>query len=185
MNPSAARTSSASRCFVASDFVTLQRELVALIPELRRRATRLSHDPILAEDLVQDTLVRALKFAGQHEQGTNVRAWAFQILFSVFVTRYRRLRRDKRARSLLRLDPCAWTVPSSFGAPDSGVSLTSKTQRELDALPPSFRVVIELVDLRDLSYREAAAHLGVPVGTVMSRVHRGRKLLSAQLAEAA
>ena len=115
-------------------------------------------------------------------QGTNLRAWAQQILFSVFVTRYRRTRRERNALRSLASDPCAWTAPEAFRAPDAEVSLTRTTRARIDALPVGFRSVIELVDLEQQSYREAADHLGVPVGTVMSRLHRGRRLLAEQLA---
>jgi RNA polymerase sigma-70 factor (ECF subfamily) len=161
---------------------SLRDALVALVPELRGRAMRLTGNAALADDLVQDSMERALRFSGQYEQGTNLRAWAFQILFSVFVTRYRRQRRERNALRLLSSDPCAWTVPSSNPSPDVNASLMPSTQEKLDALPDGFRSVIVLVDLESRSYREAAVELGLPLGTVMSRLHRGRKLLAAQLA---
>jgi len=170
---------------VAHDLAGLGRGLVELVPELRGRACRLCGDPTTAEDLVQDTVERALKFASQYERGTNLRAWVYQILFSVFVTRYRRSRREKNALRSLASDPCAWTTPSHFASPEVGASLSPTAKGKLDALPETFRVVLKLVDLDDLTYREAASELGVPVGTVMSRLHRGRKLLASQLQEAA
>lgn len=174
-----------TRTLVAHDDVTLGRALVELLPELRGRACRLCGDPVVAEDVAQDTIERALKFKSQYERGTNLRAWVYQILFSVFITRYRRSRRDKTAMRSLAADPCAWTMPERFATPDASVSLTSSTQRTFDALPETFRVVLKLVDLDELTYREAATELGVPVGTVMSRLHRGRKLLATQLQQAA
>jgi len=170
---------------VAHDVKELARGLVTLTPELRGRACRLCGDSTLAEDIVQDTVERALKFAAQYERGTNLRAWVYQILFSVFVTRYRRQRRERNALRNLATDPCAWTMPERFAAPDATAPLLPKTQSTLDALPETFRSVLKLVDLDELTYREAANELGVPVGTVMSRLHRGRKLLASQLAEAA
>jgi RNA polymerase sigma-70 factor (ECF subfamily) len=164
---------------------SLERGLVELLPELRGRACRLCGDPTTADDIVQDTVERALKFAKQYERGTNLRAWVYQILFSVFITRYRRSRRDKNALRVLASDPCAWTVPERFSAPDACVALTATTQVKLDALPETFRIVLKLVDLDERTYREAAHELGVPVGTVMSRLHRGRKLLASQMQEAA
>jgi RNA polymerase sigma-70 factor (ECF subfamily) len=170
---------------VAHDEESLQRGLVELVPELRGRACRLAGDPVTADDIVQDTIERALRFGAQYERGTNLRAWVYQILFSVFVTRYRRSRRERNALKNLAGDPCAWTMPERFAGPDRTVSLTTTTQRTLDELPETFRSVLKLVDLDELTYREAATELGVPVGTVMSRLHRGRKLLASQLAEAA
>ena len=157
--------------------------LAALIPDLRGRALRLTRgDAALADDVVQDAVERALRFSAQYQPGTNLRAWALQILFSVFVTRYRRARRDKNAMRALMQDPCAWTMPESFSAPDSQAELTPSIRAQLDALPEGFRSAVMLVDLGEHSYREAADHLGVPVGTVMSRLHRGRKMLAAKLA---
>jgi RNA polymerase sigma-70 factor, ECF subfamily len=167
---------------VAHDLESLRRGLVSLLPDLRVRALRLAGDRATADDLVQDTIERALRFAGQYAPGTNLRAWAQQILFSVFITRYRRSRRERNALRNLSADPCAWTQPETFAAPDAAVALTRSTRERLDALPSGFRAVIELVDLEERSYRDAAEKLGVPVGTVMSRLHRGRRLLAEGLA---
>ena len=158
-----------------------QRELVRLLPELRGRAMRLVGDASRADDLVQDTFERALRFQGQYQAGSNLRAWAGQVLFSVFVTRYRRIRRERNALRVLAQDPCAWTTPEPL-APQVPVGLSSRTEAKLAALPEAFRDGVVLVDLAEHSYREAADALGVPVGTVMSRLHRGRKLLAAELA---
>jgi RNA polymerase sigma-70 factor (ECF subfamily) len=178
-------SSTPKRPLVTHDQEGLERGLVALVPELRGRACRLSGDPVTADDVVQDTIERALRFAKQYERGTNLRAWVYQILFSVFVTRYRRSRRDRNALRALAADPCAWTIPDRPPSPEVHVSLTAGTRQKLDALPETFRSVLKLVDLDELTYREAATELGVPVGTVMSRLHRGRRLLAAQLEQAA
>lgn len=161
----------------------LTNALVALLPDLRTRALRLCRDPALADDVVQDTFERALRFSATFVEGTQPRAWAMQILFSVFVTRWRRRRRERRALEKLGADPCAWTTPSGFAAPDAGNGAwLPGTRRTFDALPERFRTVLVLVDLERQSYRDAAQTLGVPIGTVMSRVHRARKLLGAELA---
>lgn len=170
---------------VATDQSSLHRGLAELVPELRGRACRLCGDPTTADDIVQDTIERALRFAAQYERGTNLRAWVYQILFSVFVTRYRRARREKNALRVLAFDPCAWTMPERFASPDAQLRLSPRANAELDALPEAFRKVVVLVDLDEMSYREAALKLGVPVGTVMSRLHRGRRLLASQLQAAA
>lgn len=171
-----------SRPVVATSRIELRTGLITLVPELRGRALRLAGNMAAAEDLVQDTIERALKFADQYQLGTNLRAWAFQILFSVFVTRYRRTRRERNALRILANDPCAWTQPDARPVnPD----LMRGARRKLDALPTGFRQVVELVDLEERSYREAADTLGVPVGTVMSRLHRGRKMLAEAMREAA
>lgn len=161
----------------------LQLSLIELVPALRARAIRLSADRVAAEDLVQDTIERALRFRDQYERGTNVRAWAFQILYSVFISGWRRRRREKNAVMRLASDPCAWTLPRGGSAPDAGPgALMRATRRKLDALPAGYRAVVVMVDLEERSYRDAARELGVPVGTVMSRLHRARKLLAEQMA---
>jgi RNA polymerase sigma-70 factor (ECF subfamily) len=166
----------------ARDLAELRAGLVELWPEMRARALRLSRDPALADDLAQEAVERALRFAPQYERGTNLRAWALQILFSVFVTRWRRRRRERRALEKLASDPCAWTVPASFGAPDAGRgAMLRSTRRQLAELPDGYRDVVVLVDLERWTYRDAARELGVPVGTVMSRLHRARKALAAQM----
>ncbi len=173
-----------SAAIIAHDSKSFDQNLVRLVPELRGRALRLAGNAATADDLVQDTIERALRFRAQYEMGTNLRAWAYQILFSVFVTRYRRGRRDKNALRDLASDPNAWTRPSHAAAPcDFG--LTPTTRKKLDSMPPAFSAVIEIVDLEERTYREAAERLGIPVGTVMSRLHRGRKLLAAEMSEAA
>jgi RNA polymerase sigma-70 factor (ECF subfamily) len=166
---------------VAADEHELHAGLVALVPRLRARALRLCGDAAAADDIVQDTLERALRFSSQYERGTNLAAWAYQVLFSVFVTRWRRRRRERKALTRLASDPCAWTVPASFAAPDVGSgAMTAATWRTLETLPAGFLAVVVLVDLEQRSYHDAAVTLGVPVGTVMSRLHRGRKLLASK-----
>jgi len=170
---------------VAHTPAELRRGLEKLAPELRCRALRLTKDPVLADDVVQDALVRALTFESQYRVGTNLRAWAYQILFSVFVTRYRRSRREKNALRHLSTDLGAWTHNDAFGSPEEKSTLTKATTERLSALPAGFRAVIEKVDLGDATYREAASELGLPLGTVMSRLHRGRRMLAEAMVEPA
>jgi len=158
----------------------LSLRLGSLLPELRRRALRLCHNPQVADDLVQDTVERALRFFHQYEPDTNLHAWLSRILFSVFVSRCRRQKRERRALETLGNDPSTWAVPAP-SVTQSGLSASA--ERALEAIPAQFREAVELVDLSDLSYRDAATRLGVPLGTVMSRLHRGRKLLAERLAE--
>jgi RNA polymerase sigma-70 factor (ECF subfamily) len=157
---------------------SLRRALPALVPMLRARALRLSRDGSAADDLVQDTLERALRFASTFEPDTNLRAWMHKILMSVFVSRCRRLRRERRALDWLASDPCAWT---NADGPVEQPALLPSVEGAIDRLPPQFACVIRLVDLGEHSYKDAAARLGVPVGTVMSRLFRGRQLLAAAL----
>lgn len=157
----------------------LRSALVAFTPDLFARALRLSRNPAVAEDLVQDTVERAMRFESHFIPGTNARAWLFQILFSVFITRCRRSRREQRALGSLAADPCAWTTPEALTPTLS--RLTPALSAQLAQLPDPFRRAVELVDLEELSYKDAADRMGVPVGTVMSRLHRGRKLLASAL----
>ncbi len=180
----ARRSSPRSPAAVAYDEGELRAGLVDLVPQLRRRALGLCGDGAAADDLVQDAIERALRFESQYERGTNLRAWALQVLFSVFVTRWRRCRRERAALSRLAVDPCAWTTPAGLASPDAGEgALTRSTRRTLDALPTGFRAVVVMVDLEQRSYLDAARELGVPVGTVMSRLHRARRLLAGKMAD--
>jgi RNA polymerase sigma-70 factor (ECF subfamily) len=155
--------------------------LCQLVPGLRARALHLAGNAAQADDLVQDTIERALRFEAQFVSGSSLRAWATSILFSVFVTRFRRARRERTALRVLAGDPNAWTLPDDH-RPDAYVALTRSTTASLDALPPGFKAAIEMVDVEGQTYRDAAGALGVPVGTVMSRLHRGRRMLKESLA---
>ena len=152
--------------------------LMAYWPDLYSRALRLARDEAIAEDVVQDTVERALKFEGYYEPNSNLKAWLQRILLSVFFTRCRRLRRERRALENLTHDPCAWTVPER---PAETRALSPSVERALASIPRHFRQAVELVDLSELSYRDAAAIIGAPLGTVMSRLHRGRKMLAETL----
>lgn len=150
--------------------------------DLYARALRLCRNRDDADDLVQETTLRALRFSTTFEPGSNARAWLFQILFSVFVSDCRRRRRQRRAFDAVRADPNAWLKPV---AEPAFMGLLPPLKSALSGLSPSYAAVIKLVDLERLSYREAAERLNVPVGTVMSRLHRGRRALAAAVAEPA
>jgi RNA polymerase sigma-70 factor (ECF subfamily) len=172
----------------AAQLQSVRSALPEMIPTLRVRARRLARNDSIADDLVQDTVERALRFESSFRPGTNLRAWLQQILFSVFVTRCRRQRRERRALDSLTTDPCAWTHRDA--GPEMQ-SLTPRVKGAIESLPAQFASVIRLVDIGELSYKDAAVTLGVPVGTVTSRLFRGRRLLASalrdehQLAEAA
>jgi RNA polymerase sigma-70 factor, ECF subfamily len=158
----------------------LRDELSAHLPGLRARALKLCQNRSEAQDLVQDTIERALRFESRYRPGTNLRAWLQQVLFSVFVTRCRRSRRERRALDRLTSDPCAWMRHDP--APEMR-SLSRRVEDAIEGLPSQFSAVVRLVDIDQHSYKDAADRLGVPVGTVMSRLFRGRRLLASALGE--
>ncbi|MBW2457945.1 MAG: RNA polymerase sigma factor [Deltaproteobacteria bacterium] len=160
----------------------VRRGLTTLRSGLYARALKLSRSPAMADDIVQDTMVRALRFATQYRAGTNLKAWVFQVLMSVFLTGCRRQKLERKALDHLTKDPCAWVKRD---APNVMRSLSARPARALASLPDGYRSAVQLVDIDDLSYREAAERLGVPVGTIMSRLHRGRKILAAELTDQA
>lgn len=158
--------------------LSFRREVEAQVPKLLPRAMQLCRNQPDAQDLMQDTVERALRFEHQFAMGSNLKAWLHQVLYSVFVTRCRSRGRERRALDRLGSDPCAWTQAD---APPQFSSLTPRLAQAVDSLPEPFRQVLLLVDLGDYSYQEAADALAVPIGTVMSRLHRGRRMLSARL----
>ncbi|HEX4475084.1 MAG TPA: RNA polymerase sigma factor [Polyangiaceae bacterium] len=152
--------------------------IAPLLPSLEARALRLSRSHTEAEDLVQETVVRALRFESSFEPGTNLRAWLSQILHSIFISGCRRRTRERSALARFAGDPNL----TAQSAPAPVLYLVSnEVDRALRALPGKFLRVVELVDLSDLSYREAADELGIPVGTVMSRLFRARRMLEESL----
>ena len=153
-----------------------------LLPQLRLRALKLCRDRDAAEDLLQETALRALTFESSYTADTNLKAWLYQILFSVFITRCRRGRRSGRFLAEHAADPNLWCTAAEPARPNEGLS--PPVQQAIRTLPQQFGQVVVLVDLQELSYGEAAAELGVPIGTVMSRLHRGRRLLASRLAPA-
>lgn len=154
---------------------------------LYRTALRLTHNRADAEDVVQETFLRGFRSFDRFNPGTNCRAWLFTILRNVFLNRIRR-----EGREVPESEP-AWdssresaTAPAAAGAnPEEEFFQTvlhGDVDRALKALPLPFREAVVLVDLEGLSYREAAEVLGCPLGTVMSRLSRGRHLLRQALA---
>jgi len=144
-------------------------QVVALIPRLRRYARALAGDRAGADDLVQDTLERALNKFHLWKRGTDLRAWLFTVMHNVHVNQIR------SRRELLTLDAEALELPVR-AAHDASLEARD-VERALLRLPMEQREVLLLVVLEDLSYEEAAVALGIPIGTVMSRLSRGREKL--------
>lgn len=152
----------------------LVRAIVRCMPRLRRQGIGLCRDTTEAEDLLQETMVKALQNLDQFRSGTEPGPWLSRILRNTF------LNTRRKARTSLRLlDEYRYFKVIRDGKPgrDPDYFLVDRILEALWDIPPDFRRCIELCDLSDLSYREAAGRLGIPIGTVMSRLHRGRRLL--------
>lgn len=147
--------------------------LRALIPRLRRFARSLVHEPAAADDLVQGTLERALTHGGTRHTPDALQSWLFSILYRQFVDEHRRGQRWRRLAQLFGGGE-ADTAPSAERVASAHASLAA-----FDTLPSEQRALLLLVSVEGFSYREVADTLGVPVGTVMSRLARARQALRA------
>ncbi len=154
-------------------------------------ALRLTKNERDAEDLVQDTCMRAFRFFDKFERGTNMKAWLFKILTNTFINRYRRKVKERNVVEGSERDAVHERFISrdatDFAAnPEQYLFdrlLSDDVLRAIDGLPIDFRLVVILADLQEFSYKEIAEILDCPVGTVMSRLFRGRKLLQKTLRE--
>jgi RNA polymerase sigma-70 factor (ECF subfamily) len=149
-------------------------EILPCVPDLSRTALRLARGTTLADDLVQETLARAWQARASFRPGTNARAWTHRILFNTYINYYRKKKREREALDELRASS---RVSDSAAHDEFGDEVIAA----LRGLRPEFREAVELVDVRELSYQDAADQLACPVGTVMSRLHRGRKRLRSAL----
>ena len=170
------RRSSSSR----GDDAEFARAALSHIDSLYGTALRLTRRAADAEDLVQDTYLKAFRSAHQFEPGTNLKAWLFTILHNTF----RNIRRHD-GRSPVDVDSEAVERAANDGEADlspeqilSRQTLDADLQGALDALPEAFRQAVWLRDVEELTYAEMAQVLDVPIGTVMSRISRGRRALS-------
>ncbi|MGE5459427.1 MAG: sigma-70 family RNA polymerase sigma factor [Solirubrobacterales bacterium] len=167
-----------------------ERDVVPLLPNLYSAALRLTRNPTDAEDLVQEAYLRAYRGFGGFEEGTNLRAWMYRILTNTFINAYRKKQREPITVQDDEVED--WFLFDRLGA--SGVEASAESevldclpdedvQRALEALPEGFRMAVLLADVEGFSYKEIAEILDVPIGTVMSRLHRGRKALQKALWE--
>jgi RNA polymerase sigma-70 factor (ECF subfamily) len=157
---------------------------------LYRTALRMTRSEADAEDLVQETYIRAFRFRDQFTLGTNMKAWLFRILTNTFINTYRRKAAQPEVTDLEGVDEFSLyrrmaddRAASSSPDPETellkGVVDTEVTDA-LEELPEKFRTTV-LLDVEGFSYKEIAEMLGIPIGTVMSRLHRGRKFLQKRL----
>ncbi len=161
--------------------MTFEAEALGAVDSLYRTALRLTRSPADAEDLVQDTYLKAFRAADRFEPGTNLRAWLFTILHNTARNRAR-----DRAREAVTVDSEIVEAAADSGVRGSGDTpeslllrdtLGPELQAAIDALPDAFRQAVWLRDVEEFSYAEIARMLDIPPGTVMSRISRGRRML--------
>lgn len=176
----------ASRDHIDSIF---ESELESELPTMNRLARWLAKDPGQAEDLVQDTLVLALRFRDGFQAGTNMRAWLTRVMRNRYISM---LRRRKLEQTILHAEGGHFLKDWSVGAMglrstehggdvDRDAGLCDTVVRAIDDLRPEFREAVWMCDVEGLSYAEASRRASCPVGTIMSRLHRGRRTLRSTL----
>ena len=173
----------------ARDRVRFEEEALALSDQVYRVARHLARDD--ADELVQETYARAFRSWRSFQPGTNMRAWLLRILTNLNIDRGRRQQRAPQMQPLEANDYFLYDRLSENGDGDSDEDRVVERLSQddivtaLSAVPHDFRDVLVLVDLGDFSYADTAQILDIPVGTVMSRLHRGRRILKRELAESA
>lgn len=173
---------------MASD--PFETEALSFLDALYRTGLRMTRSEAEAEDLVQETYIRAFRFRHQYTPGTNLKAWLFRILTNTFINQYRRkaarpetTELDDVEESILYRHMRDVSPGSSSPDPEAEIvdnAISSEVKDALEALPEKFRTTL-LLDVEGFSYKEIAEMLDIPIGTVMSRLHRGRKFLQKRL----
>jgi RNA polymerase sigma-70 factor (ECF subfamily) len=174
----------------ARDRVRFEEEALELADQVYRVARHLVGSREEAEDLMQETYARAFRSWRQFRPGTNLRAWLLRILTNLNIDRGRKLQRTPDPEPLEEGDYFLYNrLEQDLGESDAERVVERLSQdnvvEALAKVPHDFRDVVVLVDIGDFSYQDAAQILDIPIGTVMSRLHRGRRILKAQLAEEA
>jgi RNA polymerase sigma-70 factor (ECF subfamily) len=166
-----------------------ERDVLPLLPNLYAAALRMTRNPADAEDLVQDTYLRAFRGFSGFREGTNLKAWLYRILTNSFINTYRKKQRQPQTvEGPDDLDE--WYLFDKLGG--RNVELSAETEvldkipdeavkAALESLPENFRLPVLLADVEGFSYKEIAEIMDTPIGTVMSRLHRGRKALQKAL----
>jgi RNA polymerase sigma-70 factor (ECF subfamily) len=167
-----------------------ERDALVFMDQLYAAALRYTKNPEDARDLVQDTYLKAFNSSHQFEEGTNLRAWLYRVLTTTFINTYRK---DQRRPQLASGELEDWQLAEAQShTSDLGKSAEmealenlpdSDIKRALQEIPEEFRIAVYLADVEGFSYKEIANIVEVPAGTVMSRLHRGRKLLREKLAD--
>ncbi|HEY7563485.1 MAG TPA: sigma-70 family RNA polymerase sigma factor [Acidimicrobiia bacterium] len=174
-----------------ADQADFEQDALPLAPQLYAAAIRLTRNPSDAEDLVQETFLKAYRAYRTFEAGTNLKAWLYRILTNTFINNYRRDTRRPQETDLGDLEDLylfrrlnrETSTSEASSAEDQLLDglVESDIKAAVEALPENFRVVVLLADLEGFSYKEIAEILDIPIGTVMSRLHRGRKALQRAL----
>ncbi|MER3389493.1 MAG: sigma-70 family RNA polymerase sigma factor [Microcella sp.] len=179
-----------------SDELSERRQLfhdqaLPLMDQLYGAAMRMTRNPADAADLVQETFVKAFAAFGQFEQGTNIKAWLYRILTNTYINIYRKKQRDPYQGTIDELEDwqlggaesATTTVTRSAEAEAIDRMPASAVKDALQSIPEDFRLAVYLADVEGFAYQEIADIMKTPVGTVMSRLHRGRRLLRELLAD--
>jgi RNA polymerase sigma-70 factor, ECF subfamily len=165
-----------------------EREAIPFMPEMYAAALRLTRNRTDAEDLVQEAFLRAYRGFGGFEPGTNLRAWLYRILTNAYINIYRKRQREPVTVSDDELPE--WWLYEKLGSEGVEASAEARVleslpdedvQEALASLPEQFRLAVLLADVEGFSYKEIAEILDIPMGTVMSRLHRGRRALEKRL----
>ena len=165
-------------------------EAIPLLDSLYAAALRMTRNPADAEDLIQETMLRAYRAFERFEQGTNIRAWLFRIMTNAYINTYRK--RQREPVKVPQDDVEEFDLYQELKNHDPQFSITPETivldslfeadiLNAIEELPEQFRLAVVLSDIEGFTYAEMAEIMGVPMGTVMSRLHRGRKALQQRL----
>ena len=168
-------------------------QAMPFMDNLYAAALRMTRNPADAEDLVQETFLKAYRGFGSFEQGTNLKAWLYRILTNTFINRYRAAKRRPDETDLDEVEDLYLyrrlggleAAAASRSAEDEVMDLFTDraVKGAIEALPEQFRMAVLLADVEGFSYKEIAEILDIPIGTVMSRLHRGRRALQKRLYE--
>jgi RNA polymerase sigma-70 factor (ECF subfamily) len=176
-----------------ADQATFVDEAMEFMPSLYSAALRMTRNPADAEDLVQETYLKAYRGFGGFQEGTNLKAWLYRILTNTFINTYRAKKRRPEERELDEgEDLYLYRRLGGLEAARAGRSAEdelmdfftdAEVKEAVESLPEQFRMAVLLADVEGFSYKEIAEILDIPIGTVMSRLHRGRKALQKKLYE--